>query len=334
MRIGLSCDLKDTVYQEMTATDDELEEYDSAETVDIIRSSLESLDHTVVMLGGGREFLAKVIDENVDIVFNIAEGRGTYRSREAQVPAVLEMLNIPYSGSDPQCLAICLDKPLTKTLMNFAGIITPKWKVVKTEDQIKSSDFNDLSFPIIVKPTYEGSSKGVRITSLVINKDEAFHEVQRQLVNYHQPVMVEEFIDGDEVTVGIIGSSPPEILGVMRILPRNDTGNFIYSLEVKRDWERLVNYECPAHLDENVLLHIKENSLKIFEVLGCRDFARIDFRIGKDGTPYFIEINPLPGLGTYSDLVIMALKLGWTHQGLITTVFNAALRRYPQYVCV
>jgi D-alanine-D-alanine ligase len=335
MRIGLACDLKDMVHQEMMAADDELEEYDSVETIDIIGSSLENLGHTVIILGGGREFLAKVVDENVDIVFNIAEGRGTYRSREAQVPAVLEMLNIPYSGSDPQCLAICLDKPLTKTLVNLAGITTPKWKVVKTEDQIKSLDFNDLPFPVIVKPAYEGSSKGVRATSFAIDGDETLEEIRCQLVNYRQPVMVEEFVDGDEVTVGIIGNSSPRVLGVMRILPRVKTDNFIYSLDVKRDWERLVDYECPAHLDEDVLLRIKENSLKIFEVLGCRDFARIDFRVSKNGTPYFIEINPLPGLGTYSDLVIMAQKLGcWSHQGLITTVFNAALSRYPQYVCI
>ena len=334
MRIGLACDLKDAVRQEMMVIDDALEEYDSTETVNIIRESLESLGHTVIMLGGGREFLAKVVDENVDIVFNIAEGRGTYRSREAQVPAVLEMLNIPYSGSDPQCLSICLDKPLTKTLVDLAGITTPKWKVVKSKDQLKSEDLNDLTFPAIVKPAYEGSSKGVRATSLVIDRDEAFQEVQRQLVNYRQPVMMEEFIDGDEVTVGITGNTPPEVLGTMRILPRVVTDNFIYSLEVKRDWERLVDYECPSHLNERVLLRIKEDSLKIFEVLGCRDFARIDFRISKDAIPYFIEINPLPGLGTYSDLVIMALKLGWTHQGLITTVFNAALSRYPQYICI
>jgi D-alanine-D-alanine ligase len=333
MRIGLSCDLKSAFRQETVVADDALEEYDSVETIDIIRSSLANLGHTVVMLGGGKEFLENVVDENVDIVFNIAEGRGTYRSREAQVPAVLEMLNIPYSGSDPQCLAICLDKPLTKTLVNLAGITTPRWKVVKTEDQLGSPDLKELPLPAIVKPAYEGSSKGVRATSFTINSDETLEEIYCQLVNYRQPVMVEEFIDGDEVTVGITGNSPPEILGVMRILPRVKTDNFIYSLDVKRDWERLVDYECPAHLDEKVLLHIKENSLKIFEVLGCRDFARIDFRVSKNGTPYFIEINPLPGLGTYSYLVIMALKLGWTHRGLITTVFNAALGRYPQYVC-
>jgi D-alanine-D-alanine ligase len=318
----------------MMAADDALEEYDSVETIDIIKASLENLGHTVVMLGGGKEFLAKVVDEDVEIVFNIAEGRGTYRSREAQVPSVLEMLNIPYSGSDPQCLAICLDKPLTKTLVNLAGINTPKWKAVKTEDQLNSTDLQDFNFPLIVKPAYEGSSKGVRATSFVIDRDDALEEIHRQLVNYRQPVMIEEFVDGDEVTVGLIGNSPSEVLGVMRILPRIQTNNFIYSLEVKRDWERLVDYECPAHLDEKVLQQIKENSLIIFEILGCRDFSRIDFRVNKDGTPYFIEINPLPGLGTYSDLVIMVQKLGWTHQGLITTVFNAALGRYPKYVCI
>lgn len=334
MRIGLSCDLKDAVRLEMIVADDELEEYDSVETVNIIKASLENIGHTVTMLGGGKEFLANVVEDNVDIVFNIAEGRGAHRSREAQVPAVLEMLNIPYTGSDPQCLSICLDKPLTKTLVNLAGINTPKWKIIKTDSHLKSSDLQDINFPAIVKPAYEGSSKGVRATSFVINGDEALEEICRQLVNYRQPVMVEEFVEGDEITVGITGNSPPEVLGIMRILPRVKTDNFVYSLEVKRDWQKLVDYECPAYLDKEVLLRIKENSLKIFEVLGCRDFARIDFRISKEGTPYFIEINPLPGLGTYSDLVIMAIKLGWTHQDLITTVFNAALSRYPQYVCI
>lgn len=334
MRIGLSCDLKDSVRLETTSAGDELEEYDSVETVDIIKASLEGLGHTVIMLGGGKEFLTNVVQENVDIVFNIAEGRGTFRSREAQVPAVLEMLNIPYSGSDPQCLSICLDKPLTKTLVHLAGVETPGWMVVKPQDQIESSDMSELHYPAIVKPAFEGSSKGVRATSFVIDRDEAVQEVQRQLAVYRQPVLVEEFVDGDEITVGITGNTPPEVLGIMRVLPRVETSNFIYSLEVKRDWEKLVDYECPAHLDKKVLQRIKENSLRIFEILGCRDFARIDFRVSKNGTPYFIEINPLPGLGTYSDLVIMALKLGWTHQGLITTVFNAALSRYPQYVCI
>jgi D-alanine-D-alanine ligase len=159
-------------------------------------------------------------------------------------------------------------------------------------------------------------------------------EVNRLRHAYHQPVMVEEFIAGDEVTVGIIGNSPPRVIGMMRIVPRRRERHFVYSLEVKRDYLNLVDYECPPQLDDEVLAGIASASLKAFNVLGCRDFARIDFRVSPEGVPYFLEINPLPGLGTYSDLVIMAQKLGWTHQGLIRAVLEAALKRYSPCVPV
>jgi len=145
-------------------------------------------------------------------------------------------------------------------------------------------------------------------------------------------VMVEEFIAGEEVTVGIVGNSPPRVLGLMRVLPRRNELPFVYSLEVKRNWKVLVDYECPPHLNEGTLEKIKFFSLKAFEVLGCRDFARLDFRINSQGIPYFLEINPLPGLGTHSDLVIMATKMGWTHPELVGAVLDAALERYPQCV--
>lgn len=334
MRIGLSYDLKEAVCLNKVDTEDALEEYDSVETVEIIKAALKSAGHTVVMLGGGREFLNNILLADVDIVFNIAEGRGSYRSREAQVPAILEMLGIPYSGSDPQCLAVCLDKPLTKKLVTLAGVPTPRWKVVSDRRELGETDWHDFPFPAIVKPAYEGSSKGVRSTSLVGSPLQVADAAGRLLDCYRQPVMVEEFIDGEEVTVGIVGNYPSEILGTMRILPREKTEHFVYSLEVKRDWQRLVDYECPAQLGEKTLKDIAEYSMIAFRALDCRDFARLDFRVNPDGTPYFIEINPLPGLGTYSDLVLMAEKLGWTHEGLIRTVFNAALKRYPQYVCV
>ncbi len=334
MKVGLSYDLKEEVSVDTISADDALEEYDSTETVDIISQALESASHNVIMLGGGKDFLNRITATDVDIVFNIAEGRGSYRSREAQVPAILEMLGIPYSGSDPQCLAICLDKPLTKMLAKSAGIPTARWTIVKDEEHFIRIDWRKFRFPAIVKPAYEGSSKGVRSTSLAYKPEEARVEAGRLLYAYRQPVMIEEFIDGDEVTVGITGNSPPSILGMMRILPREKSEHFVYSLEVKRDWEKLVDYECPAELGQETLTKIKEDSLKIFRVLGCRDFTRIDFRVSSDGIPYFIEINPLPGLGTYSDLVIMAKKVGWTHHGLITAVLGAALKRYPQFVCV
>ncbi len=334
MRIGLSYDLKETIALPHTSCDDAYEEYDSLDTVELIATSLEAEGHTVTMLGGGRDLLSKILDSGVDFVFNIAEGRGVYRSREAQVPSILEMLNIPYSGSDPQCLSICLDKPLTKKLVALEGVSTPTWRIINDRQELDQINRCRSLFPAIIKPAYEGSSKGIRLTSLVEDARQANEVIECLLDKYHQPAMMERVILGDEVTVGIIGNSPPKVFGVMRVLPRQRNDYFLYTVEVKRNYLELVDYECPARLEAKVLQRIETTSLKAFEALGCRDFARLDFRISAGGVPYFLEINPLPGLGTHSDLVIMAQKLGWNHRQLISAVLDAALERYPQCVCV
>ncbi|MCX6003806.1 MAG: D-alanine--D-alanine ligase [Chloroflexi bacterium] len=298
MRVGLAYDLKEAVILEDVAPDDALEEYDSPATIDYIGHALEGIGHSVVKLGGGTEFIRNILHEKVDIVFNISEGRGNYRSREAQVPAILEMLDIPYIGSDPGCLAVCLDKPLTKKLVTQAGIPTPGWRVITRLRELRTISWHNFPFPAIAKPAYEGSSKGVHPSSLIDNPEQATETVAEML------------------------------LGMMRILPRKGGHCFVYTVEVKRDWRNTVDYECPAHLKEETSEKIAAYSLKTFEVLECRDFSRIDFRVGVDGIPYMLEINPLPGLGDYSDLVIMAVKLGWKHEELIASVFNAALERY------
>ena len=329
MRIGLSYDLKDKVTRPQGKPEDALEEYDSLETVDAIAKAIEAQHHSVVKLGGGREFLNNVLGQRVDLVFNIAEGLGNYRSREAQVPSVLEMLGVPYSGSDPLCLAVSLEKPLAKRLVSFSGVATPMWQVVSDTRQLKEVEWSRFSLPAFAKPAHEGSSKGIRTTSRLENSQQIVEAVTGLLEYYQQPVMVEEFISGEEVTVGVIGNSPPKVVGIMRVVPRKKTDYFVYSLEVKRDWESLLTYECPALLGKGVLQDIADSSLKAYEALGCRDFARMDFRIGPDGTPYFLEINPLPGLNPKSgDLPIMAGKMGWTYEALISAVLNAALQRY------
>ena len=334
MRIGLSYDLKEDLMPEQDSPDDAFEEYDSQATVTFIVAALEAKGHSVVLLSGGTRFLDNIQRESVDIVFNITEGRGSYRSREAQVPSVLEMLDIPYTGSDPQCLAVCLDKTVTKKLAAVDGIITPKWLIIANQEDFKKTSWDGFLWPAIIKPAYEGSSKGIRLTSLVYSAEQAQEEVRRILECYRQPVMIEEFIDGDEITVGIIGNNPPKIVGIMRIVPRKKNEHFIYSLEIKRDYLNMVDYECPALLGPEAMEKLAESSLKVFKSLGCRDFARVDFRVSPEGIPYFIEINPLPGLGTYSDLIIMAKMMGWTHQEVICAVLDAALERYPQCVRV
>jgi len=333
MRIGLAYDLKEAVDSTSSSLEDALEEYDSPETVEALATTFENLGHSVVKLGGGKEFIANILQNNVDFVFNIAEGLGNYKSREAQVPSILEMLDIPYSGSDPQCLAICLDKSLTKKLVIAEGIRTPKWQFITSHRQLKEITHDDLIFPAFIKPAYEGSSKGIRLGSRAETVAQTAELAAELLQRYQQPVIVEEFIAGDEVTVGMVGNSPPNVLGIMRVMSKKRGSPFIYSLEVKREWEQLVDYECPARLEEATLEEITNSSLEIFQALGCRDFARLDYKLNPEGIPYFLEINPLAGLNpNSSDLPIMANKLGWTYQALISTILNAALQRYPQCV--
>ena len=333
MRIGLAYDLKEDVAVSSSQPEDALEEYDSPETVTGIAAALQSLGRSVVRLGGGRKFITNILQSNVAFAFNIAEGRGTYRSRETQVPAVLEMLDIPYSGSDPQCLAICLDKPLTKNLVDMAGVRTPSWRVFESEAQLNEIGWGDFPFPVFLKPAYEGSSKGIRLGSRIETAAQATRVATELIRHYRQPVMAEEFIAGEEVTVGIVGNTPPEILGIMHVIPREKSPYFVYSLEVKRDWERLVEYECPPKFDAGIIQEITDLSLKAFKVLGCRDFARLDFRISREGKPYFLEVNPLPGLNPKSgDIVIMARKMGWSYESLIAAILEAACKRYPQCV--
>lgn len=327
MRIGLAYDLK-TAITERHSVEDALEEYDSPETVETITSALEKKGHRTVKLGGGAQFIDNIRREKVDFVFNISEGRGNYRSREAQVPAILEMLDIPYTGSDPLCLAVCLDKPITKKLVALAGIPTPKWLLINDAVELKKINWKGFPFPVIIKPAYEGSSKGIRLTSLAEDVKQAEAEVRKIFKNYQQPVMAEEFIDGEEVTVGVIGNSPPKLVGMMRVVPKQKPRHFVYSLEVKRDYVNQVDYESPVRLPKPVLKNLEKYSINAFKTLGCRDFSRVDFRVGNDGTPYFLEINPLPGLGSYSDLVIMAGKLGRKHEKLIGDVLDAAIERY------
>jgi D-alanine-D-alanine ligase len=330
MKIGLSYDLKDSVSADREQPEDALEEYDSIETVDALKAAIEAKGHTVVKLGGGREFLKRVLSEKVDFVFNISEGLGSYRSREAQVPCVLEMLDIPYSGADPQCLTVCLDKHLTKKLVAGEGVPTPKWSII-SQANVNSVDWTALPSPAFVKPVWEGSSKGIRLNSLIRDPQQMQPIVTQLLKQYCQPVLVEEFISGEEITVGVVGNSPAKVVGIMRVVPRQKDADFVYSLEVKRDYLNLVDYECPAKLNKHILKDIEKYALKAFQVLECRDFSRVDFRISTNGTPYFLEINPLAGLNPRSsDLIIMTKLMGLTYNDLIGFILEAALKRYAK----
>ncbi|MCI0438376.1 MAG: D-alanine--D-alanine ligase [Chloroflexi bacterium] len=329
MNIGLAYDLKTSVEIQPGAPEDAVEEYDPPSTIDALASEIERQGHHVTRLGGGVEFLEKIRDARIDLVFNIAEGRGIHRSREAQVPSILEMLGFSYVGSDPLTLAICLDKPMAKRVAISAGVNTPRYHVVESIEDLEALKSAALKFPAVVKPSFEGSSKGIRLTSRVDRWEDLFKPVATVLSDYRQPALVEEYIAGTEITVGVVGNAPPRVVGVMEVVPRlASKADFMYTLEVKRDWERQVAYRCPPELPASCIAELEAAALALFKVLGCRDMARLDFRVDAENRVYFLEANPLPGLSPlYSDLPVMAGLCGWSYTRLIETILNSALER-------
>jgi D-alanine-D-alanine ligase len=338
LRIGLAFDLVPAGAESWDGPDDRYEEFDKPETVAALAGVLRGLGHDVVLLGDGRALLARVLADPPDLVWNLAEGEGVGRCREARVPAVLEMLGIACTGSDPLTLAAALDKHVAKQLVAAAGVAVPRGLVVTPESLAENAaaaaaahlaDFAALvPFPWLLKPAYEGSSKGIRSRCLVDSAPQA-EDVLRSLVSdYEQPILVEEFVAGDEVTAGVIGTgSSARLIGTMRVVPRNRDARFVYSIEMKREWSDNLDYEGPAALPQTALRRLEHAALCAYAALGCRDVARIDFRV-RDEVPVFLEANPLPGLAPgWSDLVILARGMGIDYPELIRQILDAALAR-------
>ena len=328
MRIGIAYNLRDEAPEVPGAPVDHAEEFDSPATIEALALVLASAGHMVERLGFGRPFLERMLADPPDLVFNIAEGLSG-RSREAQVPAVCEMLDVPCTGSDPLTLALTLDKDLAKRVVASRGLATPRHLLVERLADLPGGDEpGGLSFPLIVKPAWEGSSKGVRLASRVTTLAALREQVAFVLEGYGGPALIEEFCEGEEFTVGVIGNASPRVVGVMQIRHRTLPSNeFLYSLEVKRDWENQVEYLVPPPVTAGLRAALEKLALGCYAALGCRDVSRVDLRL-KGGVPHFIEVNPLPGLSpTYGDLPILAGRMGWTHRELVLAIVQQALER-------
>ena len=331
--IGIAYDLKAELEQtvlraagDAVLPDDVFEEYDSEATVAAIEEALGSNGYRTRRLGSGRSFLARAMHEPGDLVFNIAEGYGT-RSREAHVPSALEMLGVPYTHSDPLTLALTLDKAMAKRVVASAGVPTPRFAVLEHVDQVADVP---LAFPLIAKPLFEGSSMGVRNHSRVVDEYELRELVAQLLADYREPVLVEEFASGPEFTVGILGTGPSaQVIGAMEIVPKNcPIDEFVYSLEVKRNYLEEVEYHAPPRRPAEMVRHVEEVALAAYRALACRDVGRVDVRMGDDGEPKFLEVNPLPGLNPVTgDLVILARANGLGYADLIGRIVEGARER-------
>src|SRR5438105_6373782 len=259
--------------------------------------------------------------------FNM-RGGSKRRSREAVVPPLLELLDIPYSGSDRAALSIALDKALAKRIVRQHGILTPNFITLQTG---KERLPRDLKFPLIVKPVAEGSSKGVHHTSVVETEAELREAAREMIAKYDQPALVECYVAGREFTVGLLGERRPKVLPPMEVVFLAGEKHPVYSFEYKQDWSSKIRYDVPAHLEPAQLRSLERAARECFIALGCRDVARVDFRMDEQGKVYFLECNPLPGLTPgWSDLVLIAKAAGIEYHALIAEILSGAIRRYKE----
>ena len=318
MRIGLTYNLKTDSASPMQA------EYDPPETVAAITQALHRAGHAVVPLGSVDALLRALTTpaRTLDLVFNIAEGvRG--RCREAWAPALLEMTGMPYTGSGPAALALALDKLATKRLCEGEGIPTPRWTQVRPGESMRLPP--SLRFPLIVKPRHEGSAMGID-ASAVVHDQVALEARVRWLTSvYQEPALVEEFIAGGEATVCLIGNDPPEPLPVIQRPLDALTGLAWHVGEAsRRDPATAV---VPMTMASALEAELQRCAAAVFMLLGCRDVARVDFRIDEAGRPFFLEINPLPNLAPDDSFGLLGESLGIGYDGMIRRILDAALTR-------
>lgn len=313
---------------------DKYAEWDDEETISAVETAIKKSGHEVILIEADQDAYNKLKDIHPDIVFNMAEGFGG-ASRESHIPSILEMLGIPYTASDPVTIGNCHDKARCKEILSYYGIPTPGFFI--TDIGINGSP--KVKYPAFVKPLHEGSSKGIYNSSLVKTKIELNREISRIKNDYDQPSIIEDFLDGREFTVALLGNGDStRVLPIVEInmdtLPRGFPK--IYSYEVKWYFDTRENkldiFTCPANIGEKLRNKINEICLAAYKALRIKDWARMDVRCDSEGNPHIIEINPLPGVLPNPDdnscFPKAARAVGIDYDTLIQTVLNLAIERY------
>lgn len=348
LRVAVLANLKENAPVHPGMPPDTWAELETRRTTDAIVSALETAGHRAVVLEGAVSLAEQLRSLAPDICFNLCEGHWG-DSRESHVPAILEMLRLPYTGSGVLALAVTLDKPLTKRLLAYHGLPTPAFQVFHRADTAVRPD---LTYPLFVKPSREGSSLGVTAASIVDGERELRDQLAQQLDRFQQPILVERFVRGREVTVGIVGNLVGEELGDephgpasrglppgLRVLPPLEVHvesypeghSGVYVGRIKSDPGDEYYYSCPASLPPALSSELRSLAARAFAITGCRDVARVDFRLDTDDgdRPYVLEVNGLPGLSPgYSDLVLAAEAAGIGYRELITAIVDHAWARH------
>jgi len=325
LKIGMTYDLRSD-YLALGYKEEDVAEFDSDITISSIAEALAELGHKPVRIGNARALCAKLVaGERWDLVFNFAEGMSG-RSREAQVPCMLEAYDIPYTMSDPLVCAVTLDKSVAKRILQSEGLNTPGFHVVRTEADVANVK---LPYPLFAKPIAEGTGKGIDRASCVKNSAELRAVCQTLLLKYDQPVLVEEYLPGREFTVAILGTgAKARILGGMEVVLRPNANTAIYTYEMKEKCDDYVDYHRLPRTPE--MEAVEKLALDSYRALEIRDCGRVDIRMDRDGNPSFMEVNPLPGMNpVHSDLPIIAKQEGVSFLEVIRTIIESARTRIP-----
>ncbi len=329
MKIALTYNLKK---KDETKPVDYFSEFDSEETINAISAALKKKGHTVDLVDVEQLNLFPYFRKNrVDMVFNIAEGK-CGKFRESEIPAILDYLDIPYTGSNTFSLALALNKALTKKILKAENIPTPRFQVFAKGNQELD---HSLKFPLIVKPNREGSAKGINSSNVVNTKEALFMKIKEIQELYKQEVLVEEFIEGKELTVGILENGKVTILPILEIdfSTCKKSGEYFYTWRMKEfqgnaEFGLVPTFHCPARLDKDTEELVKEIAMKTHQAVGCCGISRTDIRLSKDSVPYVLEINPLPGLNpTESNFPIMAYAAGMKYEDIIEAILISASER-------
>lgn len=325
MIIGMTYDLRQD-YLDAGYSREQTAEFDRPDTIEGIEAALRDLGHQTRRIGNVKALVGRLAaGERWDLVFNICEGLFGL-GREAQVPALLDAYEIPYTFSGPLILALALDKALTKTVVRSFGVPTPDFAVVSVADEAGRID---LPFPLFAKPLAEGTGKGIDSRSKIDSRGELVAVCRSLLAKFAQPVLVEAFLPGREFTVGITGSgADAEAIGVMEVLLNEQAEAHAYSYVNKEQYEERVQYALASDADAAACADV---ALRAWRGLGCLDGGRVDLKMDGRGAVNFIEVNPLAGLNpTHSDLPILCRLKGISYRDLIARIMASAAGRLPR----
>ncbi|HOG18137.1 MAG: D-alanine--D-alanine ligase [Syntrophaceae bacterium PtaU1.Bin231] len=324
MKIGITYDLRSDYLAEGYG-EEETAEFDRPDTIDAVDGALCSLGYRTDRIGHIRRLTERLAaGDRWTLVFNIAEGLHGF-GREAQIPALLDAYEIPYTFSDPLVSSLTLHKGMAKHVIRDLGIPTPDFAVVETESDLAAIA---MPLPLFAKPVAEGTGKGINASSKITSLSQLKDIVSRLLSTYRQPVLVERFLPGREFTVGIVGTgADAEALGTIEIYLKTEAEQDVYSYVNKERCEELVEYRLA---EDAIAQDAARTALAAWRGLGCRDAGRVDLRADAQGVLHFLEINPLAGIHPqHSDLPILCNLKGIPYRDLIARILSSALKRVP-----